>query len=372
MQYRKLPRGEEKISVIGLGTVYYHHSDISEVEKTVRTALDHGINYFDTIMEEAQAFEHYGRAFQGMSRDAYYLQMHFGATYESGKYAWTRDLQKIKDAFGEQLRQLKTDYTDVGLVHCIDQGDDYADVMNSGLWEYMKELKASGKVRHLGCSTHNPDILRKFLDTGIVDIAMFSVNMAYDYATDEERKNTYAMGQLDSRYKLYEECKSAGVGLTVMKPYGGGRLLREEFSPFKRAFSTNQCIQYALDRPGVMTVLPGVPNPEYLCRALEFFDATEEERDYSMIYDFAPENVDGTCVYCNHCQPCPAGLDIGAINKYYDLASVGDELAWRHYANLQVKANQCIQCGHCEKQCPFHVRQMARMREIDVFFSKNI
>ena len=54
---------------------------------------------------------------------------------------------------------------------------------------------------------------------------------------------------------------------------------------------------------------------------------SEKEQDYSVIGQFTPQNADGICVYCNHCQPCPKGLNVGMINKYYDLALAGDEMA---------------------------------------------
>ena len=73
-------------------------------------------------------------------------------------------------------------------------------------------------------------------------------------------------------------------------------------------------------------------------------------------------------MYCNHCQPCPAGLQIGLINKYYDLARVGDELAAEHYRNLARHAGECVGCGHCDRRCPFGVEQPARMREIVAYF----
>lgn len=41
-----------------------------------------------------------------------------------------------------------------------------------------------------------------------------------------------------------------------MKPFGGGQLLNAKTSPFKQALTRTQCIQYALDRPAVLTVLP--------------------------------------------------------------------------------------------------------------------
>ena len=76
------------------------------------------------------------------------------------------------------------------------------------------------------------------------------------------------------------------------------------------------------------------------------------------------------CVYCQHCHPCPMDLDIALINKYYDLNRLGDTLAREHYLALKKTASDCAQCGHCNDRCPFHVDQMARMREIQTWFGK--
>lgn len=140
-----------------------------------------------------------------------------------------------------------------------------------------------------------------------------------------------------------------------MKAFSGGQLLDARTSPFGQALTKYQCIQYALDKPGVLTVLPGVRNRADLQRILGFLHASPEERDYSILGTFAPQDASGICVYCNHCQPCSAGLDVGIINKYYDLARAGDELARGHYDKLEKKAGDCIGCGHCDRRCPFHV-----------------
>ena len=57
----------------------------------------------------------------------------------------------------------------------------------------------------------------------------------------------------------------------------------------------------------------------------------EEERNYSIISTLTPDDTKGKCVYCKHCHPCPAGIDIGLVNKYYDLSRLGDTLAKEHY-----------------------------------------
>lgn len=71
---------------------------------------------------------------------------------------------------------------------------------------------------------------------------------------------------------------------------------------------------------------------------------------------------------CRHCHPCPAGLDIALINKYYDLAQLGDKLAKEHYLTLEKTAGDCIGCGHCDSRCPFHVAQSERMQSIRAYF----
>lgn len=61
---------------------------------------------------------------------------------------------------------------------------------------------------------------------------------------------------------------------------------------------------------------------------------------------------------------------MGLINKYYDLALAGDEMAKGHYEKLALHASDCVKCGHCESRCPFHVKQETCMEEIAGYFGK--
>ena len=364
MEYRKLPKGSEQISVLGLGTSSIQASSEKEIEETVTLAVEKGINYFDMASSEAKPFAAYGRAMSGV-RDKVYFQIHFGANYETGTYGWTTNLDTIKRSVDWQLKALQIDYIDFGFIHCIDEEADLQKIEKTGIIRYIQELKSQGTVRHIGLSSHTPSLAEKVLDMGILDMLMFSINPGYDY-----HHGDYAIGGVDERMELYRRCEAEGVGISVMKAFSGGQLLNAKTSPFGKALTEFQCIQYALDKPGVITVLPGIRNKADLLSILDFFGAAESEKDYSVIGSFAPHDAEGKCVYCNHCQPCPAGLDVGLINKYYDLSKAGDLLAKSHYENLAVKADSCIQCGHCNKRCPFHVDQTARMKEISLFFGK--
>lgn len=364
MEYRKLPNGNEMLSTLGLGMGGIQNSSQEEIEAVVREAIKHGVNFFDLCAGGISVYEPFGRAIAGQ-RDKVYFQLHFGAVYKkNGEYGWSRDLETIKSTFEWEMKTLNIDYVDFGFLHCIDEESDVDDIINNGIYDYVMSLKQQGIVRRVGFSSHTPKVCHKLLDMGGIDLMMFSLNPAYDL----ERGDEYGIGTTNERAELLRRCEAEQVGVTVMKPFHGGQLLAAKSSPFKQALTKNQCIQYCLDRPAVLSVVPGVRNLSDLYELLKYPNSTAAERDYSVIGGFTPESAVGNCVYCNHCQPCPAGIDIGIVNKYYDLSLAGDKMAANHYDKLAVKADACLRCGHCDRRCPFKVQQQSKMRAIAEYF----
>lgn len=364
MEYRRNRKTGDRISVIGLGTSCIAEAPEKEAVAALLLARENGVNYADLATAGAKTFEYYGTAFSGLRRDMLY-QVHFGANYETGEYGWTTDLEKVKRQIDWMLRGLKTDYVDYGFIHCLDEAEDWNSYQKNGVLAYLLDMRKQGVVKHIGLSTHTPELASLVLDAGIVEQLMFSINPGYDY-----HHGDYANGSSDERASLYRRCEAEGVGISVMKPFSGGQLLDAKTSPFKKALTRYQCIQYALDKPGVLTVLPGIRGTEDMEELLGFLDASPEEKDYSVIGTFTPQDAVGSCVYCNHCQPCPAGLHVGLINKYYDLAMAGDTMAAGHYAKLEKHASDCVDCGHCDGRCPFKVKQSERMKKIAEYFGK--
>ncbi len=364
MIYKILPRDNIKIGIIGMGSAVIGAQPEEEIIKTVRSAFENGINYFDMAGGHATIFEAYGKALKDV-REKVYLQVHFGADYTSGEYGWTTELSQIKKSISWQLEKLQTDYIDFGFIHCMDEESDFEVYTKNGVLDYIKELKAKGIVKHIGLSSHSPSVANKILDLGIVDVLMFSINPLYDYGQGD-----YAVGTNSERYELYCRCEKDGIGIVVMKPFCAGQLLDEAKSPFKKVLTKTQCIQYALDKPGVICVVPGFGNETEMIEVLEYFNATDEEKNYSILGTVTPDEALSRCVYCKHCHPCPVGLDIALINKYYDLANLGDTLAKEHYLTLEKTATDCINCGHCDSRCPFNVNQSERMTEIAQYFGK--
>ena len=365
MEYRTNRRTGDSVSILGLGSSSIASASEAEGIETLRLALENGINYYDLATAESRNFTTFGRAFAG-AREKVFYQIHLGAVYGEGKaYSWTTELDTARRSLDWQLKALGTDYIDYGFIHCLDEEADWVQYQENGLLDYLLAQKKAGVIRHIGLSSHTPALVQQVLDTGLVDMLMFSINPAYDF-----QHGDYANGSASERMALYRRCEAEGTGISVMKPFSSGQLLDAKASPFGVALTPYQCLQYALDKPGVLTVLPGVRGKADLERLLGFFSAPEAERDYSAISAITPKDMEGVCVYCNHCQPCPAGLDIGLINKYYDLSQAGDALAADHYRTLSAGAENCIACGHCNSRCPFHVDQMARMETIAAYFAR--
>ena len=363
MRYRIHPKTGDAISEIGMGTAYIAEAERAEAVKTVRAAYAGGVNYFDLASGNGRTFPIFGEALADV-RQHVLFQIHFGADYTSGAYGWSLKLDTVKRSVAWQLQQLKTDYIDYGFIHCQDEESDWETYQRNGVYRYLLDLQRQGVVKHVGLSSHTPAVIQRILNEAPIDMLMFSVNPAYDWGQGE-----YANGSVDERAAVYRRCEAEGIGISVMKPFSGGQLLSANQSPFGKALTPFQCIRYALDKPGVLTVLPGAQSVSEVETLLTYDQQSEEALDYSVIGSFAPVDAYGKCVYCNHCRPCPAGLDIGLINKYYDLARMGDSLAAEHYQSLEKKAADCVGCGHCDRRCPFQVKQSARMREISAFFA---
>ena len=225
MEYRKLPHGEEQISILGLGSSSIGMAGEREIQATVELALERGVNFFDLASADAAPFPVYGKAMAGV-RDKVYFQIHFGADYHSGSYGWTTDLDAIKRSIDWQLTALKTDYIDFGFLHCLDEESDLEQVADGGVLDYIQQLQREGTVRHIGLSSHTPRVVNRVLDLGILDLLMFSINPGYDY-----HHGDYAIGGAEERAALYRRCQAEGVGISVMKAFSGGQLLDARTSP---------------------------------------------------------------------------------------------------------------------------------------------
>ena len=311
------------------------------------------------------------------------IQSHVCSVWKDGQYKRTRNIDEVKAGMEEMLSLLQTDYIDVGMIHYVDSVKDWHTVAGGPVLAYVKELKEKGVIRHIGLSSHNPEVALEAVKSGDIEVLMFSVNPCYDLQPASEdveelwaEKNykEHLINMNPERQELYETCQRLDIGITVMKAFGGGDLLDEKLSPAGKALTVNQCIHYALTRPGVSTVLAGARSVEQLRQSIAYEDAPEEERDYAPAFASFP-NISwrGHCMYCSHCAPCPKKIDVASVTKFLNLAKAQGnvpETVREHYEVLPHHAGECIQCGACESRCPFGVQIMENMKQAAEIFGK--
>ena len=382
LEYRELGRTGLKVSEIGMGCEGFVGKSYEQVKEMVDVMEAAGVNCIDLYTSNPQVRTDLGRAMEGR-REKFILQAHLCSVWKNGQYQRTRVLCEVKEGFQEQLRLLNTDHVEIGMIHYVDSMADWEGVRTGGVLAYAQELRDKGVIGSIGLSSHNPEVALAAGNSGLIQMLMFSVNPCYDLQpADEdveqlwnEKNYEKPLVNMDpQRQELYETCQRLGVGITVMKAFGGGDLLSETLSPAGKALTLYQCLHYALTRPGVASVMSGARNVEELKTSIAYEQATDEERDYAAAFAALPKiSWVGHCMYCGHCAPCPVGIDVASVTKFLNLTKAQGmvpETVREHYAVLPHHAGECVACGACEKRCPFQVPVVENMRQTAQVFGR--
>ena len=120
--------------------------------------------------------------------------------------------------------------------------------------------------------------------------------------------------------------------------------------------------------------MAGARTEEELSGALAYESAADEEKDYAAAFASFPKiSWKGHCMYCGHCAPCPKGIDVASLTKFLNLAKAQGsvpETVREHYAALRAHAGDCIECGACERRCPFGVKVIENIRRAKEVFGR--
>ena len=338
--------------------------DIEETSRMVDAFLEAGLTYFDTAYVYGGSEEATGKALVARHpRDKYTIATKLNA-------GAAKDEADAKQQIYTSLERLGTDYIDYYLLHAIGAGN-LPKYNEYGLWDYVKELKEKGIVRHYGFSFHDsPELLDQILtDHPDVEFVQLQINYA-----DWEDKNVQSRA-------CYEVCRKHGKSVVVMEPVKGGTLanLPEKIAAPMKAFNpevsyASWAIRFVASQEGILTVLSGMSNLEQMEDNLsymkDFKPLTEEE--YAVIAQVQKNlaSVDTIpCTSCRYCTPgCPMEINIpgifGVMNNYLiyeQLDSAKKSYAWR--TEKGGKASDCIQCGQCEEQCPQHIHIIEQLQK---------
>ena len=416
MTCRTNPTTGDKVSLLGYGmmrlpnkvggTASNHGEseetiDQEEVNRLVKFALDHGVNYFDTSPAYCRGHseEATGIALKvsGYARNAYYIATKL-SNFSPEQWSYKEGV----NMFENSLRYLQTDYIDYLLLHGIGMGGMEAyngRYVENDLLDYLLQQRKAGRIRNLGFSYHGDievfDYLLSRHDEYKWDFVQIQLNYVdWHLANETNSRNT------DAEY-LYAELEKRGIPAVIMEPLLGGRLVkmpnhivatlkkkRPEDSVASWAF------RYAGSKPGVMTVLSGMTYMEHLEDNLRTFsplqplDEAEQkwlETDVANLYVSYPTIP---CNDCKYCMPCPYGLDIPAVllhyNKCVNLGNVPESMQAANYWKARRaflvgydrsvprlrQASHCIGCGRCVEHCPQRIDIPRELQRIDSFVEK--
>ena len=339
--------------------------DVEQTKQMVDLFMEAGGRYFDTAFVYQGSEEATRQALcERYPRDSYYLATKLNA----GEFCCKSE-QQAREEIRISLERTGAEYFDFYLLHALDSGN-MARYEKYGLWEYLKELKEQGIIRHFGFSFHDkPEVLDQILTAH--PEAEF-VQLQINYA-DWENPGVQSRA-------CYEVAEKHGKPVVVMEPVKGGLLAASPEtveSILKTADPDASCaswaVRFAASQPNVFVVLSGMSTTGQMENNLsymkEFRPLSGEEYEVIAEARKALDQIDKIpCTACAYCKPgCPMSIDIPAVFSVANVYKMYDNLAAaknEYFYNVPgAKASECVGCGQCESACPQHLPIISLLQE---------
>ena len=322
MNYVTLGKTGLKAAVVSFGGIPIQRSDAANTRAVVDKLEQYGMNYIDTARGYTVSEEYLGAALEGR-RDKFIL----------ATKSMARDKESMAKDIDISLKNLRADHIDVYQIHNLPEKEIAKVFGEGGAWQALEEAKAAGKIGHLGVTAHNIDALKKMLELhgDQIETIMFPYNIVETQG-----------------YEVLKQAREMGIGTIAMKPMAGGNL--DDWKLALRFIAASGVIDIAI---------PGMGSPEEADRNAEaakhFSPLTQEELE--QCDRIRKELGNQFCRRCNYCAPCPNGISIpncflmANYARKYGLA----DWAKARYDAMQYHAGSCVQCGACERRCPYNL-----------------
>lgn len=342
--------------------------DIEKTSRMVDLFMEAGFTYFDTAFvypgSEAAARK---ALIERYPRDSYTLATKLMASFAPTEKA-------AKEEFETSLDRTGAGYFDYYLLHALDAGN-YKKYEKFHLWDFVREEKEKGRIKHYGFSFHDtPELLDKILtDHPEAEFVQLQINYA-----DWEKPSVQSRG-------IYEVARKHDKPIVVMEPIRGGSLadppkeIREIFDRADpRASYASWAVRFAASLEGILTVLSGMSDEDQMKDNLSYMKNFRPMSKEELLTIQEAQTVYGSiknipCTACRYCtEGCPEKLDIPGIISALNLRSSSGQLirSEEEYAEAVSsggRAGKCIKCHKCEKVCPQHIeitKELMRATEI--------
>ena len=361
MNYRTDKYGNQ-LSILGFGCMRFPMKagriDMAETEREILTAIEGGVNYFDTAYiypgSEAALGEILER--NGL-RDRVYIATKL-------PHYLIKSREGLDKLFNEELRRLRTDHVDFYLMHMLTDTDTWERLKAMGIEEWIAEKKASGAIRQLGFSYHgNSEMFCKLIDAWDWDFCQIQYNYMDEHSQAGRRGLNHAHGR--------------GIPVVIMEPLRGGKLVSHLPEEAKRIFENypvrhtpaQWAFRWLWNQPEVTVVLSGMNSDEMVRDNIQTASTVqvgelgpEEEAMLRQVVAAINSKMKVGCTGCGYCMPCPKNVDIpgtfAAYNRRYQEGKFWgfvDYVICTLLRKNPTPASNCIGCGKCEKHCPQHL-----------------
>lgn len=355
--------------------------DYDLCNQMVDTFMEAGFNYFDTArVYHARASE---RMIKRCIADRYPRES-FVLTNKlsDGCFSTAEDIRPL---FEDQLKVCGVPYFDFYLMHALDRNN-YGKYQETHAFEIAQELKAEGKIRHVGFSFHDDaEFLEKILnDHPEIEVVQIQFNYL-DIDSDSVQSG-----------KLYELCEKYDKPVLVMEPVRGGALASlppaakvvldelwegDEFGDDEgKPSAASYALRFAASFPQVAMVLSGMGDMEMIEDNIDTFtDFCPIDEDELKAIEMVKAILQGQnviqCTSCHYCTAgCPEKIKIPDLFSLYNKNKLFE--AWNnthYYENITSdggRASDCIKCGKCEIACPQHLPIRELLEKVAEEFEK--
>lgn len=380
MLYRKFGKTGEMVSILGFGCMRFptiEGGDMSQIDKEksmemVRYAIDQGLNYLDT------AYPYHGNGMGGSGasepfvakviKDGYREKVKIATKLPSWLIETYEDMETYLD---EQLERLEIETIDFYLLHSLNK-ESWEKLKGLGVHGFLDKAIQDGKIKHAGFSYHDkPEFFNE-----IVDYYDFSFcQIQYNYLDED-----YQAGLDGLNY-----ARSKGLGIVVMEPLRGGKLVDNLPKEVKTAFDSFEikrspaewALRWVWNNKDVDILLSGMSTIEQVIENIEIAGVARENslsKSETELIDDVKEifksKIKVNCTDCKYCMPCPQGVDIPKNFTVYNNYSLFGECEAYNNLNDEERASNCIKCGICETHCPQSINISQEMEQIGNIFSK--